>query len=122
MESQDQAIKRLLTVLERLADQEALFVASGDHAGVVRTQQKATPVVERLATLGAGVVDARAHARVATLLEKRQRSQQALAAQMAQVREELLRTRASQNRLSSIAPLYVGLAKRGVARRLCAVS
>ncbi len=122
MESNAHAIERLLTALERLADQEALHVASGDHGGVVRTQQKATPVVERLAMLGAGIVDARAYARVVSLLEKRQRSQQALAAQMAQVREEMLRTRASQNRLSSIAPVYVGMASRRVARRLCAVS
>lgn len=122
MESQAHAIERLLAVLERLADQEALQVASGDHDAVVRTQKRATPVVERLAKLGANVVDALAHARVVTVLEKRQHSQQVLAAQIARVREELMRARASQNRLSSIAPVYVGLARRGVARRLCAVS
>jgi hypothetical protein len=122
MESQAHAIERLLAVLERLADQEALHVASGDHDAVVRTQKRATPVVERLAELGANVVDARAHARVVTVLEKRQHSQQVLAAQIARVREELLLARASQNRLSSIAPVYVGLARRGVARRLSAVS
>jgi hypothetical protein len=122
MESQSHAIERLLAVLERLADQEALNVASGDHDAVIRTQKRATPVVERLAVLGANVVDARAHARVVTVLEKRQHSQQVLAAQIARVREELLLARASQNRLSSIAPVYVGLARRGVARRLSAVS
>jgi hypothetical protein len=122
MESQAHAIDRLLTVLERLVDQEAIQVAAGDHGGVIRTQKRAAPVVERLAELGARVVDAAAHGRMATLLEKRQRSQLMLAAQMARVREELQRARASQNRLASIGPVYVGLARRSVARRLSAVS
>jgi hypothetical protein len=122
MESPAQAIGRLLTALEKLVDQEAIHVAAGDHGGVIRTQQRATPVVERLAELGARVVDASAFDRVASLLEKRQRSQQALAVQIGRVREELLRARASQNRLAAIAPVYVGRARRSVARRLCAVS
>jgi hypothetical protein len=79
-------------------------------------------VVERLASIGARSADAEAHARVATLLEKRQRSQQFLAVQIARVREELARTRESQQRLARIAPVYVGQAKRRLARRLCAVS
>jgi hypothetical protein len=122
MESKAHAIERLLSALEKLADQEALQVAERDHKGVVRTQRKATPIVERLAELGTGIVDARARERVATLLEKRQRSQQVLAAQIVIVREELVRSRASQNRLSTIAPAYLGAPGRFVARRLCAVS
>jgi|HubBroStandDraft_5_1064220.scaffolds.fasta_scaffold279377_2 hypothetical protein len=122
METQAQAIERLLTALEKLVEQESLQVTQGDHGAVLRTQQRATPIVERLVELGARVVDPSAHNRVVALLEKRQRSQQLLAVQMARVREELARTRASQNRLASIAPVYVGQARRRLTRRLCAVS
>jgi hypothetical protein len=122
MESEPQAIERLLTALEKLVEQETLQVDQGDHGAVLRTQQRATPIVERLVELGSRVVDASAHSRVVGLLEKRQRSQQLLAVQMARVREELARTRASQNRLASIAPVYVGQARRRLTRRLCAVS
>lgn len=122
MESRTRAIDRLLCALERLVDEESVRVAVGDHAGLLRTQQRTTPVVVRLAELGGQISDPAAHRRVAALLEKRQRSQQLLAVQMGKVREELIRARASQSRLAAIAPVYLGRARRRLERRLCAVS
>jgi hypothetical protein len=122
MESQGCSIDRLLSSLETLVDQEAAQVAAGDHGGVLRTQQRATPVVIRLAELGARTTDASAHARVVALLSKRQRSQHQLAAQIGRVRCELARARESQHRLAGIAPLYFGKPNRRLVRRLSALS
>jgi hypothetical protein len=121
MESPARSIDRLLASLETLVDQEAAQVAAGDHGGVLRTQQRATPVVTRLAELGARTTDAAAHARVVALLSKRQRSQQQLSAQIGRVRSELGRARESQQRLAGIAPLYFGRSNRRLARRLSAL-
>jgi hypothetical protein len=122
MESKGRSIDRLLTSLETLVDQEAAQVAAGDLGGVLLTQKRATPVVARLAELGAKTTDAAAHARVVALLAKRQRSQQQLAAQISRVRGELVRARESQQRLAGIAPLYFGRPNKRLVRRLSALS
>jgi hypothetical protein len=122
MESPSHAVTRLLQALETLVEQEAVQIASGDHCGVLRTQRRATPVVERLAQIGARAADPAAHARIAVLLERRQRSQERLAAQIGRIREELSRTAASQHRLARIAPVYISGTGRCVPRRLSAVS
>jgi len=122
MESLGRSIDRLLGSLETLVDQEAAQVANGDHGGVLRTQQRATPVVARLAELGARTTDAAAHARVVAILAKRQRSQQQLAAQISRVRSELGRAREGQQRLAGIAPLYFSGSNRRLVRRLSALS
>jgi hypothetical protein len=122
METPGRSIDRLLTSLETLVDREAAQVAAGDHGGVLATQQRATPVVVRLAELGARMTDAAAHARVVALLAKRQSSQQQLAAQISRVRGELARARESQQRLAGIAPLYFGRRNKKLVRRLSALS
>jgi uncharacterized protein with PIN domain len=121
MESRSRSIDRLLTALETLVDQEATQVAAGDLGGILKTQKRTAPVVERLAEIGAHSTDAAAHARVAAVLEKRRQSRQHLAEQISRVRCELDRARASQRRLAGIAPLYFGRARKRPARRLSAL-
>jgi hypothetical protein len=121
MESKSRSIDRLLTALETLVGQEAAQVAAGDHGGVLKTQERTAPVVERLAELGARTADAGAHARIAAVLARRRRSQQLLAEQINRVGHELDRARASQRRLAGIAPLYFARPRKRAAGRLSAV-
>jgi hypothetical protein len=121
MELPGQAFTRLLVALEELVAREATQVAAGDPAGILRTQQRTSAVVDHLARLGAGEADASARERVAVLLKQRERIQGVIAAQMERIRGKLSCAQASLQRVALIAPAYRGRANPGVARRLSAL-
>jgi hypothetical protein len=121
VEIPEQAITRLLGALEVLFDQEAIHVSVGDHAGVLATQSRITPIIERLAQLCSSTANASLRGRAAVLLAKRKVTEDGLAAHIARIREELNRTRAIQNRLSKIAPAYLSRGGSHAPQRLRAV-
>lgn len=121
METREHAFSRLVRALQTLVEQEAAQIAARDYRGVVKTQQRATPVVARLAELGASAADADSLVRVAALMVRRQQSQDLLAVQIAQTGEALRRSSESKRRISQIAPAYGTAARAHAARRLCAV-
>jgi hypothetical protein len=121
MESPRNAFARLAAALDTLVDQELAQIATRDYQGVLRTQQRTTPVVEQLAQIGAGAADPEAQERVRRLMAKRQRSHELLADQISIAREALSRTDATRRRLSQIAPAYTYGSQAVVPRRLSAV-
>ncbi len=109
---------RLVGALEVLYAQEALQAKEGDHAGARATQERAEPLIQRLSELGSASVTGPTRIRLAALAELRRKSQQRIGAEMARLRQELIRTRAIQTRLKRLAPAY----GRGVERRLSLVA
>lgn len=112
---------RLLGALEDLAAQEDMLLATEDYAAVVRTQERAAPLVDELARLGAAAITSDLRPRLQALLERRERSQVRLAAQIAQTRDALLRTQSKQRRISQVAPAYGNHGARRELRQLSAV-
>jgi len=100
-----QTCARLLSALEDLVAQEALLLRAADFAGVLATQERAAPLVERLAAL-AGTADAAIRVRINGVLSLRSRSLEWLAAEMARVREDLQTMQVSSRRVAQIAPVY----------------
>jgi hypothetical protein len=121
MESPTRAISRLVVALETLVEQEALQIATRDHAGILRTQRKVALVVQKLAQIGSHAADADSRARVARLLVRRRRTQEDIAARISHLSQELSRVRRGRGMLAKIVPLYGG-AKRHLHRRLSAVT
>lgn len=106
METPTQMCARLVAALEDLANQEAATLQARDFARAVEIQDRAAPLVDLLVAHAPEVTDESIRARVAALLEKRNRTGEWLAEQMAKVREELQQTRAAQGRAAKIAPAY----------------
>ena len=96
---------RLLGALEDLAAQEALLLRGADFPGVLATQERAAPLVERLAAL-AGTGDAAVRLRVSAVLTLRSSSLDWLGAEMTRVRAELQSMQVSRRRIAQIAPAY----------------
>jgi hypothetical protein len=105
METRAQTLARLLSALEDLSEHETLLLRAEDYTGVLETQQRAAPVVERLTRL-ADAADGKTRQRIAAVLAKRQRSYDWLSAKIACVRGELRELQASQRRIAQIAPAY----------------
>lgn len=98
---------RLLTALEDLASQEAVLLRAADFAGVLATQERAAPVVERLAALAA-TADAAVRLRVEAVIALRSRSLEWLAGEMARVRTELAGLEANERQIARVVPAYMG--------------
>lgn len=96
---------RLLGALEDLAAQEALLLRAADFQAVLATQERAAPLVERLAAL-AGTADAAVRIRVSGVLALRARSLEWLSAEMARVRADLQQMQSSHRRIAQFAPVY----------------
>jgi hypothetical protein len=106
VETPEQAMTRLVGALELLSAQEALQAKAGNHAGARATQQRAAPLIQRLAELGAAAVTGPTRIRLAALAEQRRQSQVRMGAELVRIRQELARTRVIQNRLKRLAPAY----------------
>jgi hypothetical protein len=120
METPAQTCLRLMVALEELAASEEAAMQTRDFVAAVEIQDRAAPLVEHLAVHGPAVADDSLRARVGTLLRRRARTGEWLAAQIAQAREELQGTRASQHRVARIAPVY-GSVRGAGSRQLLAV-
>lgn len=106
METAAQSLARLVGALERLVAQEAIQAVAGDHAGVLATQRRATPIVLRLAELGRQATTPATRVRLAGIADRRRETQHFLANRITSVRAELARTRTFQHRLKKVAPAY----------------
>jgi hypothetical protein len=96
---------RLLAALEDLVAQEAVQLRAADFPGVLATQERAAPLIGRLAAL-ATTADAAVRVRIAGVLALRSRSLDWLGAEMARVRDELSAMQVSRRRVAQIAPVY----------------
>ena len=112
VETPAQTVARLLTALEDLVDQETVLLHSGNYQGVLRTQQRAAPLVECLAGLGAAAGDA-ARDRIASVVNQRRASENWLAGALARGRDELRQLRIDQRRLGQVRPAYGGATSGG---------
>lgn len=106
MEAPEQKFNRLLGALDELVALEAATLAQRDFTAVDAIQRRAEPLVAGLAELGPEAADARARARVASLLSRRQHSIEFLESQLATAREELNSVQESTQRVARIAPVY----------------
>ena len=97
---------RLLGALEDLAAQESIQLSNEDYAAVRQTQEQAAPLIAELVRLGGNAVTPDSRPRLAALLARRQRNQENLASQLAQVRDALVRTETSRRRVNQVAPIY----------------
>ncbi|HVS51297.1 MAG TPA: hypothetical protein VHD62_02985 [Opitutaceae bacterium] len=120
METPAQMCARLIAALEDLAGQEAAALDARDFRGAVTVQDRAAPLVELLCAHADDVADEALRARIAALIERRNRTGEWLAEQIARVREQLRETQVAQRRVAQVAPAY-GQSVRPAARQLVAV-
>jgi hypothetical protein len=106
MQTTAQTCARLLSALEDLGEREATMVREGDFAMVAELQARAAPLVDYLGTHGPAVADSAFLARIRAFLQRRQESDEWLAARIAQTRSELQQIRASEVRAARIRPAY----------------
>ncbi|MBC7368313.1 MAG: hypothetical protein H7343_16130, partial [Undibacterium sp.] len=97
---------RLLAALEALVSQGASLLRAADFAGVLATQERAAPVVERLAAL-APAAHVAVRMRVETVIALRSRSLEWLAGEMDRVRAELSAMETSERQVARVAPAYM---------------
>lgn len=106
MESPAQKCSRLATALEDLAQQEAMCLAAKDFAAVIEAQDRAAPLVEYLVTHAKAVTDEKVRQRIATVVELRRKSEEAIAIELAQIRVRLEEVQAKQRRAAKVGPAY----------------
>ena len=106
MQDRRHTFNRLVGALEDLVTREAATLAEHDYQAVQEIQQRAAPVVDAIAALGGDIADEVARARVAGLLARRQHSIDALEAQLATARAELMAVQESTQRAAKILPVY----------------
>jgi hypothetical protein len=122
MENPAHTVRRLVEALEKLGDQEALQVEHGDHAGVLETRLRMTPLVATLREVGIGAVDAPTRARVAAVAQRRRQSRERLALHVGHLRDELSRTTSGLRMLARVVPLYIRRAQGQARCRLSAMT
>jgi hypothetical protein len=106
METPGHRFGRLLDALDDLVSQEAITASARDYEAVGHIQRRSAAVVEGLAALGPVVADARAKARVASLLARRQHTIENIESQLATTRDELHAIEQSERHMARIAPAY----------------
>lgn len=106
MKSSEQKFHRLVGALEELVSHETAILAEHNYEAVGQVQQRAQPLVEAIAGMGADISDAVARARVAGLLAQRQHNIEFLESQLATARTELMAVQESSLRAAKIAPVY----------------
>lgn len=102
---------RLLAAYEELVEAEAFQVRAGDATELVRTQERLTPVIERIVDM-AGTADAAVGAQLAMLANRRRDTANALERQLQRTREGLGEMGQRQRQLTRIAPVYREAAPR----------
>ncbi len=106
METPAQTCTRLLAALEDFAAQETAVLAARDFAEFARIQRRAAPLVELLGRRGPAIADSAFRARVRGLLERRRQTDDHLGVEIARAKEELQRTRESEQRVAQISSVY----------------
>jgi hypothetical protein len=120
METPAQTCARLVVALEDLVACEAATVQNRDFSGALDIQERAAPLIDYLATNGSSYADSDLQKRIHALAERRRLTGELLSAQLAEVKESLQSTRASQHRVARIAPVY-GSAAVPISGQLLAV-
>ena len=105
MNREAQPFARLLSALEDLIAQEAVLLRAADYAGVLATQQRSAPLVDRLVGLAAHA-DTAVRTRIAAIITRRTAGMVWLAEDIERTRVELSEMQASQHRAARIAPVY----------------
>jgi hypothetical protein len=121
MESPRRRFDRLVGVLEDLVTSEADTVRAGDFGALADLQERTGCVVDALVGMEPSLADARARARVASVLSRRQHTIELLESQLAVAREELNALEASTQRVARVAPVYGRPAMERVPQRFKAV-
>lgn len=98
---------RLLAAYEELVEAEAFQAHAGDARELVATQQRMTPLVERLLEM-AGTADAAIGARLAALAAMRRETGALLTTRLEQLRGELGEVRRRERQVARFAPVYRG--------------
>jgi len=120
METPAQTCARLVVALEDLVACEAASMQNRDFSSVLQIQERAAPVIDYLVINGSRYTDRALQKRIHALAERRRLTGELLSAQLAEVKENLQSTRASQHRVARIAPVY-GSAPAPVSGQLSAV-
>ena len=121
METPAQTCARLVAALEDMAASEAASVQNRDFSAVVDIQERAAPLIDYLTSNGPRYADGGLQLRIQALAGHRRRTGESLSAQIAEAKENLQSTRASQFRVARIAPVY-GSAPASVSGQLSAIS
>jgi hypothetical protein len=106
METPAQTCLRLMAALEDLTAQEVATMEARDFAGAIALQDRATPLIERLARFGSEFLDQSLRTRMLALLARRNRTGEWLAEQIACVRADLEQAQTASCRVAQIAPAY----------------
>ncbi len=109
---------RLVGALEDVVGQEAVLFRAADYDGIRAVQEKAAPIVARLATLGpiGGVV---VNERVARLIERRAAVVGQMRSACGRVKHELSGVLEGAQQCARVAPAYV---RRGPHRQRLSVA
>ena len=95
-----------MAALEDFAAQEATLVAAKDFAALAKISERTAPLIELLAQHGPAIADEASRARVRALLKRRQQTDDELSAELVHAKQELQRTRESEQRVAQIASAY----------------
>lgn len=106
MESPRRRFDRLVGVLEELVASEADTVRARDFGALADLQDRTGTVVSTLVGMEPALADARARARVVSVLSRRQHTIELLESELAVAREELNALEASTQRVAKVAPVY----------------
>jgi hypothetical protein len=119
METPVQQCLRLLAALEDLVAQESHLIGAENYEEVIRVQERAAPIVERLVAL-APAADAGALRQASGLIERRRQNQELMARHVERTAAELDEAREARSRLTHFAPAY-RVAPPATVRRLRAL-
>lgn len=120
METPVQTCARLVTALEDLSGQELACLEARDFAAAIAVQDRAAPLAELLAAHWPEVPDAKLKARILEIINRRNKTGEWLAEQVAEVRRQLAETQVAQRRVAQVAPAY-GNGATAIRRQLCEV-
>lgn len=120
MDTPAQTCARLVVALEDLLACEAASVKNRDYSSALDIQERAAPLIDYLAINGSRYPDSGLQKKIHALAERRRITGELLSAQLAEVKENLQSTRASQHRVARIAPVY-GSAAAPISGQLLAV-
>jgi hypothetical protein len=106
METPRQTALRLLSALEDFAAQEANLLRTLDFVEAVGFQERAAPLVQKLAELADDSEVAALRPRVAALLARREQNRHFIDAHLERLQGELRRIEEARVRLARLAPAY----------------
>jgi ABC-type thiamine transport system ATPase subunit len=106
-------LDRVLSALEDFASQEELLVGAEDYAAVADVQVRMAPLIHFLVEEVAAA-DTAVRQRIASLVSRRDRTGQRLAAEVGKVEDDMVQLELSRRRIARVAPAY-GLRNDAVA-------